>query len=103
MQFERVKEDQILASFPYQMLTSKVHEQVLKCLELLAESHQDAADAMYTAKKLMLIILVGAFQLIMQGILQPVINPQVNMCDTLTHWPIVVIWTEVQLQQYDLR
>ena len=34
------------------------------------ESHWYAADVMYTAKKLMLIIPEEAFQLIMQGILQ---------------------------------
>ena len=52
----------------------------------MAESHWHAADAMYSAKKLMPIIPVGAFQLIMQGLLQPVIKLK-GQCvhDALTH------------------
>ena len=53
MQFETVKEDQILAAFPDQMLTPEVCQHVLNCLGSLAESHHHAADAMYSAKELM--------------------------------------------------
>ena len=47
---------------------------VSTCMELMAESHQHTADVMYSVKKLIPIIPAGAFQLIMQGILQPVIK-----------------------------
>ena len=74
MQFETVKEDQILAAFPDQMLTPEVCQQVLKCLESITESHHHLADAMYSVKQLMPTIPVGAFWLILQGLLQPMIK-----------------------------
>ena len=64
-------EGDILTEFPKDMLMTKVRTNISSILKQMEMSHMEAAEVMRSIKKLVTQIPVGAFQLLLQAIVQP--------------------------------
>ena len=73
-QFDRPDDDIIMAEFPDNMLTSEIRTRITKCLDYMEQSHSSVAATLTEVKKLMPLIPVGAFRLLLQALLQPIIK-----------------------------
>ena len=80
--FDTLSEADIMAEFPQDMFTPEVRLKILNALEHIEASHSEAAEAMQSMKKLITTILVGAFHLLLQVMVQPCIMIQ---CQQLHH------------------
>ena len=69
--FDTLSEANIMAEFPKDMLTPEVRSNILNVIEHMEASHTEAAEAMQCIKKLIMTILVGAFHLMLQMVVQP--------------------------------
>ena len=69
--FDTLSEADIMAEFPQDMLTPEVRANILNALEHIEASHSEAAEAMWSMKKLITTIPVGAFCLLLQAMVQP--------------------------------
>ena len=72
-EFDTPSEANIMAKFPKEMLTPEVRTNIANIIEHMEASHSEAAKLMKCMKKLIPIILVGAFHLILQAMVQPCI------------------------------
>ena len=70
-EFDTPSEADIMAEFPREMLTPEVRMNIANVIEHMEASHNEAAEAMKCMKKLVPTILVGAFCLILQAMVQP--------------------------------
>ena len=69
--FDTPSEADIMAKFPEDMLTPQVRMNILNIIEHMEASHTESAEAMQCMKKLITTILVGAFHLLLQAVVQP--------------------------------
>ena len=69
--FDTLSEADIMAEFPQDMLTPEVRTNISNIIEHMEASHTEAAEAMQCMKKLVMTILVGAFHLLLQAMVQP--------------------------------
>ena len=69
--FDTLSEADIMAEFPQDMLTPEVRSNISNTLEHIEASHTEAAEAMWSMKKLITTIPVGAFHLLLQVMVQP--------------------------------
>ena len=74
--FDTLSEANIMAKFSKDMLTPEVRLNILNVIEHMEASHTEAAEAMQCMKKLITTILVGAFCLMLQVMVQPCIMIQ---------------------------
>ena len=64
-------EENIMAEFPREMLRPEVRTNIAHIIKHMEASHNEAAKVMKCMKKLFPTILVGAFHLILQAMVQP--------------------------------
>ena len=69
--FHTPSEADIMAEFSKDMLTPEVRSNILNIIEYMEASHTEAAKAMQCMKKVIMTILVGAFHLMLQLMVQP--------------------------------
>ena len=69
--FDTLSEADIMAEFPKDMLTPEMRMNILNVIEHMEVSHTESAGAMQCMKKLVMTILVGAFCLLLQAMMQP--------------------------------
>ena len=69
--FDTPSEADIMAEFPKDMLTPEVWLNISNIIEHIEASHTEAAEVMLCMKKLITTILVGAFRLLLQAMVQP--------------------------------
>ena len=81
-EFDTPSEANIMAEFPWEMLTPEVRTNIANVIEHMEALHNEAAEVMKCMKKLVPTILVGAFHLILQGMVWPHIMIQ---CQWLCH------------------
>ena len=74
--FDTLSEADIMAEFPEDILRPEVRSNILNVIEHMEASHTEAAEAMQCMKKLVTTIPVGAFHLMLQGMVQPHIMVQ---------------------------
>ena len=68
--FDTPSEADIMAEFPREMLTPKVRMNIVNVIKHMEALHNEAAEVMKCMKKLVPTILVGAFHLILQAMVQ---------------------------------
>ena len=81
-EFDTPSKTNIMAKFPKEMLTPEVRTNIANVIEHMEALHSEAAKSMKCMKKLIPTILVGAFHLILQAMVQPCIMIQ---CQQLHH------------------
>ena len=69
--FDTPTEVDIMAKFPKDMLIPDMRSNISNISEHIEASHTEAAKAMQCMKKLVMTILVGAFCLMLQAVVQP--------------------------------
>ena len=69
--FNTPPEADIIAEFPKEMLTPKVRLNITNIIEHIEASHSEAAEVIKSMKKLVTTILVTAFCLLLQAMVQP--------------------------------
>ena len=69
--FDTPSKADIMAEFPKDMLTPEMRSNILNVIEHMEASHTEAAKAMQCMKKPITTILVGAFCLMLQAMVQP--------------------------------
>ena len=69
--FDTLSEAGIMAEFPLDMLTLGVRTNISNIIEHMEASHTESAVAMECMKKLIMTVLVGAFHLMLQAMVQP--------------------------------
>ena len=75
-EFDTPSEANIMAKFPRDMLTPEVRTNISNAIKHIEASHNEAAEAMRCMKKLITTILVSAFHLMLQAMVQPHIMSQ---------------------------
>ena len=70
-EFDTPSKADIMAEFPKEMLTPEVRTNIANVIEHMEALHSEAAKLMKCMKKLIPTILVGAFCLILQAMVQP--------------------------------
>ena len=75
-EFATPSEADIMAEFPRDMLTPEVRTNISNAIEQMEASHNEAAEVMRCMKKLVTTILVSAFHLMLQAMVQPCIMNQ---------------------------
>ena len=75
-EFDTPSEADIMAKFPREMLEPEVRMNIANVIKHMEASHNEAAKVMKCMKKLVSTILVGAFCLILQAMVQPCIMIQ---------------------------
>ena len=70
-EFDTPSKANIMAEFPKEMLTPEVRTNIANIIEHMEALHSEAAKLMKCMKKLIPTILVGAFCLILQAMVQP--------------------------------
>ena len=69
--FDTPSEADIMAEFSKDMLTLEVRSNISNVIEHIEASHSEAAEAMQSMKKFITTILVCAFHLLLQAMVQP--------------------------------
>ena len=75
-EFDTPSEADIMAEFPKEMLTPEVRTNIANVIKHMEASHSEAAESMKCMKKLIPTILIDAFHLILQAMVQPCIMIQ---------------------------
>ena len=75
-EFATPSEADIKAEFLRDMLTPEVRTNILNAIEHMEASHNEAAEVMRCMKKLITTIMVSAFHLMLQAMVQPCIMIQ---------------------------
>ena len=70
-EFDTLSEADIMAEFLRDMLTPEVRTNISNTIEHIEASHNETAKVMRCMKKLITTILVGAFHLMLQAMVQP--------------------------------
>ena len=70
-EFDTPSKADIIAEFPKEMLTPEVRTNIVNVIKHMESLHSEAAELMKCMKKLIPTILVGAFCLILQAMVQP--------------------------------
>ena len=70
-EFDTQSKANIMAKFPREMLTPDVRTNIANIIKHMEASHSEATNVMKCMKKLFPTILVGAFSLILQAMVQP--------------------------------
>ena len=69
--FDTLSEADIMAEIPQDMLTPEVRTNISNIIEYIEASHTESAKTMQCMKRLIMTILVGAFWLLLQVMVQP--------------------------------